>query len=95
MYIGKIIFCGSMFFNLFIIPIDFDNLFMWLFQLKYLSIVIPRKLYSSTHSNSDPSICKVGSRIFFCGVLKTMNLDLCTFNNNLFAFNHVLILDNS
>ena len=87
-----------MFFNLFIIPIDFDNLFanllMWLFQFKYLSIVMPRKLNSSTHSNSDQSICKVGS-LFFCCVQKTMNLDLFTFNDNLFAFNHVLILDNS
>ena len=88
-----------MFFNLFIIPIDFDNLFanlfIWLFQFKNLPIVMPRKLNSSTHSNSDPSICKVGSRIFFCGVQKTTNLDLFTFNDNLFAFNHVLILDNS
>ena len=88
-----------MFFNLFIIPIDFDNLFayllMWLFQFKCLSIVMPRKLNSSTHSNSDPSICKVGSRIFFCGVQKTMNLDLFTFKDNLFTFNHVFILDNS
>ena len=97
LYIANIIFCGSMFFNLFIIPIDFDNLFanlfMWLFQFKYLSIVMPRKLNSSTHSNSYPSICKVGSYIFFCSVQKTMNLDLFTFN--LFTFNHVLILDNS
>ena len=39
LYITNIIFCGSMFFNLFIIPIDFDNLFVnlftWLFQFKY------------------------------------------------------------
>ena len=88
-----------MFFNVFIILIDFDNLFanlvMWLFQFKYLSIVIPRKLNYSTHSNSDPSICKVDSRIFFYSIQKTVNLDLFTFKVNLFAFNHVLILDNS
>ena len=69
LYLANIIFCGSMFFNLFLVPIDFDNLFanlfMWLFQFKYLSIVMPRKLNFSTHSNSDPSICKVGSHIFF------------------------------
>ena len=58
-----------MFFNLFIIPIYFDNLFanlfMRLFQLKYLSVVMPRKLNSFMHSNSDPSICNVGSRILY------------------------------
>ena len=52
-----------MFFNLFIILIDFDNLFanlfMWLFQFKYLSIVMPKKLNSSTHSNSDPKLADV------------------------------------
>ena len=38
---------------------------MWLLQFKYLSIVMPRKLNSSTRSNSDLSICKVGSYILF------------------------------
>ena len=68
---------------------------MWLFQFKYLSTVMPRKLNSSTHSNSDPSIYKVGSRIFFCSGQKTMNLGLFTFKDNSFKDNHVLILDNS
>ena len=61
------------------------------FQVRFLSMITPKKLKLSTHSIRISFILTIDHLICFCGFLNIMNFDLAEFSENLFTFNQVII----
>ena len=83
-------------FSLFIIPIIltilFETLFKCFFQVRFLSMITPKKLKLSTHSICIPFILTIGNLICFCGFLNIMNFDLAEFSDNLLSTKCLFLL---
>ena len=88
---------GNTYFNLFNIPIIFVHLLQMfsecLFPFRFVSIVSPKKLNSSTFSIITLSILSVRYCISLFGTWKIIYLDL--FSDNLFICNHSITLESS
>ena len=86
-------------FSLFIIPIIlttlFETLFKLFFQVRFLSMITPRKLKLSTHSICIQLILTIGNLICFYSFLNILNFDLAELSDYFFTFNQVLNSANS